>query len=583
MVDESHDKARWRHSRPYGFGLAAAKLTAATCIAVVLAPDIAGRADHPTPHVTFLTWQAIPFAHAESRRERQERQRKERDDSRSDRPGSSASSGSSNAGSGSNSSPASASAPVGSAVAAPGASRANDANDRFGRETAGPAGKDDRGVARPNGADQASRALPESIRRMTSSRAARRDADRGQRTRTMRQEIVVVRPRRDTFRVAGELGMEVRQSGHGPSAVARLVVPDSLDIVTARGMLERALPGQRIGFNHVYRSYKAATDRAAPARGETRPASNEPCEPNRCFGPVVIKWREKLASCAASLRVGVIDTAVDFGHPAFGRKRFVTRTFIEPSDNRANAAHGTGVMALLAGQPGTGTPGLIPAAQFYVADVFSADAQGEPVTDTASLIEALDWMQRHRVRVINASVAGPSDPLLADKIRELARSGILVVAAAGNEGHYADPVYPAAYPEVIAVTAVDRKMRAYRRANHGKYIDVAAPGVDIWTALPNRQEGYQTGTSFAVPYVTALAATLLAPGEQAMKPDILKRLKLVDLGPTGRDPIYGLGAPEAPIACSSRAIASTTGAWSAQIMRASSGTSKTNFSLAGSD
>jgi subtilisin family serine protease len=66
--------------------------------------------------------------------------------------------------------------------------------------------------------------------------------------------------------------------------------------------------------------------------------------------------------------------------------------------------------------------------------------------------------------------------------------------------------YPAAYPEVIAVTAVDRNKRSYAEANHGTYIDMAAPGVRIWTALPNNQQGMLSGTSFAAPFVTAIAA-----------------------------------------------------------------------------
>ena len=86
------------------------------------------------------------------------------------------------------------------------------------------------------------------------------------------------------------------------------------------------------------------------------------------------------------------------------------------------------------------------------------------------------------------------------------RKGVVFVAAAGNGGPDAPAGYPAAYDEVIAVTAVDRKGGNYDHANRGTYIDVAAPGVQIWTALPDGEEGLLSGTSFAAPFVTAVAA-----------------------------------------------------------------------------
>jgi hypothetical protein len=522
-------------------------------------------------------WQWFAAAHADGRRERRER---ERDDDRSERSStSSGSSGASTAASsgsssgGGSMSAVTSSAPSSTSSAASGAAaRANDSSDRFGSESV--AARD--GFA---GRPATRQALPDSVRDMATARAARRDNVRNANARPTR-EIVAIRPQPRAMARAKALGFSERGRSDRRSPVARLVVPDGLDVVTAKDMLLRELPGERFGVNHTYRSYRSATNGWKDHRN--RPASSEPCPPDRCFGPTAIRWRSPLSSCAQALRVGVIDTSVDFTHPAFARKRFVTRTFAVNPSPKVNSAHGTGILSLLAAQPHSGTPGLIPAADFYVADVFGTDTTGQPITDTASLVEALDWMQRNNVRVINASVAGPSDEVLKDKIQELAGRGILVVAAAGNEGPNGKPVYPAAYPEVIAVTAVDRRMHGYRQANHGAYIDVAAPGVDIWTAVPDGKEGYQTGTSFAVPYVTALAATLLMPGEQALKPDILKRLKTVDLGPRGRDSIYGLGAAIAPQACGARAIASTSG-WTTHVMRVlpKGSVSSSNFSLAG--
>jgi subtilisin family serine protease len=118
------------------------------------------------------------------------------------------------------------------------------------------------------------------------------------------------------------------------------------------------------------------------------------------------------------------------------------------------------------------------------------------------------------------------------------------------------------------VTAVDRNLAPYRYANRGDHIDLAAPGVDVWTAIPGRREGPQTGTSFAVPYVTAVVAVSLpdaglAAGDdaQAAKRQALAQLQghIRGLGSQGRDPTFGAGLVQAPASCgpSPLAVAAT--------------------------
>jgi len=97
----------------------------------------------------------------------------------------------------------------------------------------------------------------------------------------------------------------------------------------------------------------------------------------------------------------------------------------------------------------------------------------------------------------------------------------------------------------VAVTAV----RGYIHANHGEYIDIAAPGVNIWTALPNALEGYQSGTSFAAPHVTAILATVRGRVREKSKEGYLKILSVRDLGPPGRDAIYSRSLVLAPANC----------------------------------
>ena len=224
-------------------------------------------------------------------------------------------------------------------------------------------------------------------------------------------------------------------------------------------------------------------------------------------------------------------------------------TFIPEGKTPAPNWHGTGVVALLAGDPSSGTPGLIPDGEFYAAGVFFTDPSGDFATDTVSILKALDWMSALNVKVVNMSFAGPRDELVQKAIARLAGKGMVFVAAAGNEGPTAAPSYPAAYKQVMAVTAVNRELRNYAYANRGGHIDVAAPGVRIWTAVPDAQEGYRSGTSFAAPYVTAIVATMLNGSPRRQKDDLLSLLRIVDLGPPGRDPIYGHGLLMAPAGC----------------------------------
>ncbi len=377
------------------------------------------------------------------------------------------------------------------------------------------------------------------------------------------REILAANASRATIERAKKLGFSVRGSA-GLSQlgldVTRLVPPPGMSPGHARQLLKTAAPGETFAPNVVYKSYRAATgdesrEPSVPARA-ARKAGNQAeagaCEPDRCYGASVVRWRPQLPACARKVRIGVIDTSIDAGHPAFVGRRIRFGMFQGGGQPAVKSWHGTGVLALLAGDPRSGTPGLVPDASFYVADVFFADESGQPASDTVSLLKALDWMDAWDVQLINMSLSGPRDELVRQAIEKLAGKGVIVTAAAGNEGPAAPASYPAAYEPVVAVTAIDRDMRVYRYANRGKYIDVAAPGVRIWTAMPDLEEGYQSGTSFAVPYVTAILAAVYEKSPVKTKEALLGELAALDLGTPGRDPVYGRGVLLAPDACAPR-------------------------------
>lgn len=350
-------------------------------------------------------------------------------------------------------------------------------------------------------------------------------------------------------------------------SVTRLRPPPGMDANAAQALLSRDLPSDLFGLNQKYRIYKTATGtkpdelHGSPASHDAR---NAQCNEDHCYGRNLIGWRPTASGCAAGVRIGIIDTAVDLTHPALSHKKFEQR-HLGPEGTPGPDWHGTGVTALLAGDPSSGTPGLVPGAQFMIADIFHADDDGEPASDTLSMLRALDWLDAKKVNIINMSLSGPKDDLVESAIKKLSAKGVLFVAAAGNEGPTAPPSYPAAYDNVIAVTAVTKNLQSYRYANRGSYIDIAAPGVFIWTALPGSKEGYHSGTSFATPFVTASLATMYSQHVIRSKKDALSAMHFQDLGEPGRDAIYGEGLMLAPSACSrSNQIAQTAHGTGAQ-------------------
>jgi subtilisin family serine protease len=243
----------------------------------------------------------------------------------------------------------------------------------------------------------------------------------------------------------------------------------------------------------------------------------------------------KTAAAAAHFRrnltFGVIDTAI-------ARHKGLAATRIVPwqAGDRASAplAHGTAVASILA------TEGR---ATIYSANIFRGPA-GRPFTSADVIAQALEWILENNVPVINMSLAGPRNAILDRLIRDALASGRTVVAAAGNGGPAAPPAYPAAVRGVVAVTAVDKDLRIYRYANRGRYIAVAALGVDVLAAHAPGGYALFTGTSFATPRVAGWLARCRSDGTSAT--DCAEQLHRAakDLGAAGFDETYGFGFVE---------------------------------------
>lgn len=245
--------------------------------------------------------------------------------------------------------------------------------------------------------------------------------------------------------------------------------------------------------------------------------------------------------CQQPLRLGLVDSAVDPTHPALASARIESRRFL-PTTVAGSAFHGSAVSSILVGRYHQLQP-LLPQAQLLVAEAFYQQSPYQQGATLESLLQALDWLATQQVSVINLSLTGPPHPALQQVVEQLSKTMVLV-AAAGNAGPAAAPLYPAAYPSVLAVTAVDQHRALYRWANQGDYIDFSAPGVRVWTAKAGAGLTQQSGTSLASPVVAAFAACAIQQGvAQQQLPDYLRQ-QVIDLGEPGPDPQFGAGLLE---------------------------------------
>jgi hypothetical protein len=303
--------------------------------------------------------------------------------------------------------------------------------------------------------------------------------------------------------------------------LAEVAAPSSFDITEARqGVMDVVGSGRaKVDLNHIYTA------------GVTVPSIGDGIVPRDAI-------RIPADTDELSLRIGMIDSLVDTNHPSLSTSQIENRSFVSAGAELPDF-HGTAIASILAANADDYT-GLAPNAEIYAAAVFERDNVRGEFASTVSLVLALDWLVSSGVDVVNISLAGPPNSLLEAALQQASKRDVLIVAAAGNGGPMAKPMYPAAYDSVIAVTAVDSEGQVFRLANRGGYLDLAAPGVDLQHAKAGGGYVSSSGTSFAVPFVVTAAARLrvLQPSQDAR---MLLNASAKDLGPRGRDEIYGYG------------------------------------------
>jgi subtilisin family serine protease len=260
-----------------------------------------------------------------------------------------------------------------------------------------------------------------------------------------------------------------------------------------------------------------------------------------------------LAKTTGTLKIAVLDTGVDAGHPDLVGHLLPGFNAISstrgPIDDHGHGTMTLGIIAAAANNA-IGVAGIGWNAKAIPVKVLNAKGEG---TD-AQVARGIDWAVGQHVKVINMSLGSPDyNPVLGDSVARAVAAGVVIVAAAGNDGVNA-PHYPAAYPGVIAVGATDSAGVLTDFSNNGDYVDISAPGVDILSTGVRSMTPpgylpyfYCTGTSCSAPIVAGVAALIRTKWPAFTPAQVEQRLKVLsrDAGPRGTDPYYGAGILDA--------------------------------------
>ncbi len=296
----------------------------------------------------------------------------------------------------------------------------------------------------------------------------------------VRSQILALAPSAEAFARARAEGFEVIRSDEleGGGSLVVLRAPRGVSTRRALQRLRQADPGGVYDFDHLHLDSGLAVTASATAQ----------------------------QGAAGGPRIGLIDGGVADGGAVVAQRAFSSATPVV-------STHGRAVATLL--------QRAAPSARLYVADIYGGAPTGG---SSAALARALSWLAEENVRVINVSLVGPRNRIVEAVIASTVQRGVVIVAAVGNDGPAARPLYPSAYTGVVGVTGVDARGRVLPEAGRGAHVDFAAPGIH---ADPRVR-----GTSFAAPIVAGLLASTS-----------LERLRssAQDLGARGRDDVYGDG------------------------------------------
>lgn len=255
--------------------------------------------------------------------------------------------------------------------------------------------------------------------------------------------------------------------------------------------------------------------------------------------------RARTVSRGRGIVIGMVDTPVDLSHPFLRGSNIEQHTIVDPKTSESKF-HGTSIAGVLVSK--NPQIGVAPDAKLLSVSAFSS-RPGHPNAlrgKSSDIVKAIAYCIERKVDILNLSFTGGRDNFVETIVREAVRRGITVVAAGGNRGRTNSSVYPAAISGVVGVTAVDRLKARYPKADKGRFIDIAAPGVGILTLAPQGRLQKSTGTSMAAAHLSGVMA-LMKEYRRNYKPSQLNQTA-IDLGAPGRDIEFGNGLVNASAA-----------------------------------
>jgi subtilisin family serine protease len=260
------------------------------------------------------------------------------------------------------------------------------------------------------------------------------------------------------------------------------------------------------------------------------------------------------------VRVAIVDTGIDVSHPAL-KGRIVESKDVTGTGFTSDS-HGTLLAGILVASErnGPGITGVAPGVEVLAIKACQSVAPQSLQAQcwSLTLARALDAAIQKNARVVNLSLGGPPDRLVTRLIEQAVSRGVVVVAAAGNDGPHGQPSFPAVLPSVVSVTAVDANEQLYSDATQGDFVQVAAPGVEIVSTSPGGKLLVASGTSLATAFVSGTAALLISQQPQLSPNQIQSLLEgtAKRLGSSTRDAKFGSGLIDACRAASQLAPSS---------------------------
>jgi thermitase len=259
------------------------------------------------------------------------------------------------------------------------------------------------------------------------------------------------------------------------------------------------------------------------------------------FGPHALRWLGldvDNSDWGRGVKVAVLDTPMD-SHPAIPEGQVGRLSGGTKSGPAGQVIHGTAVASLIVGRTADGALGVAPAATIMSVPVLNREGDGNAFDAARGIMDAVAG----GAQVISMSLGGMGDDfMLRDAVAYALEKGVVVVAAAGNDGT-GEIYYPARYPGVIAVSAVDASGRHMYFANSGPEVDIVAPGLWVYAAGANGGLSPFSGTSASVPFVSGAVAWLLGQRPELTPGDVASLLARCtdDVGAPGWDAQTGNG------------------------------------------